>query len=507
MISKVKSAAISGLDAVPIDIEIDIGSGLPVFMIVGLPDKSVEESRERVKSAIKNSKLKFPSRKITVNLAPADLKKEGSLFDLPIAVSIVASSDNDLKIESSDMFIGELSLSGEVKRVNGILPIAVMAKNLGIRRLFVPSENAIEASFVRGAEVYPVASFSELISGLKKELPLKRIKTISLDNIYTKIDNNNIDSFDISLISGQEHAKRALEIAASGGHNIFLFGPPGTGKTLLAKAFSSILPKMSFDEILEVSKIYSISGLLSKNKPLLLTRPVRNPHHTASHIALVGGGQNPKPGEISLSHRGVLFLDEFPEFPSSVLEVLREPLEERKITISRASGRVTYPSNFILVAAANPCPCGYYQDEEKECVCSNSDIVRYNKKISGPLLDRIDIFIKVPRVKYEKLKSENSGESSSNIRRRVEEARKIQENRFLGTEIKTNSEMGIKEIRTYCRVDKETDDILKNAVDNLILSARGLHKILKLARTIADLDNSKDIQKKHVLEAIQYRNN
>jgi len=506
MISNVKSAALAGLEALPIDIETDIGSGLPVFMIVGLPDKSVEESRERVKAAIKNSKLKFPSRKITVNLAPADIKKEGSLFDLPIAISILVSL-GDLEIKDDDMFVGELSLSGEVKRVNGILPIAVMAKSTGIKRLFVPKENAVEASFVKGSEVYPVSSFAELVSGLKKETPLKRVKDIPLNIIYSKFRERIIDTSDISLISGQEHAKRALEIAASGGHNIFLFGPPGTGKTLLAKAFSSILPKMSFDEILEVSKIYSISGLLSKDKPLLLSRPVRTPHHTASHIALVGGGQNPKPGEISLSHRGVLFLDEFPEFSTSVLEVLREPLEERKITISRASGRVTYPSNFILVAAANPCPCGYYQDEEKECVCSNADIVRYNKKISGPLLDRIDIFIKVPRIKYEKLQNSSVGEPSLDIRDRVEAARDIQANRFAGTSIKTNSEMGIKELKKYCKVDEETNAILRNAVDNLILSARGLHKILKLARTIADLNSDKNILKEHVLEAIQYRNN
>ncbi|NTU69827.1 YifB family Mg chelatase-like AAA ATPase, partial [bacterium] len=323
---------------------------------------------------------------------------------------------------------------------------------------------------------------------------------------YRNLDITN-NTNDMSLIAGQEHAKRALEIAAAGGHNIFLFGPPGTGKTLLAKAFSSILPKMSFDEILEVSKIYSISGFLDKSKPLLFSRPVRNPHHTASHIALVGGGQNPKPGEISLSHRGVLFLDEFPEFPTSVLEVLREPLEERKITISRASGRVTYPSNFILVAAANPCPCGYYQDEEKECICSNSDIARYNKKLSGPLLDRIDIFIKVPRIKYEKLTSNVSGESSNDIRARVDISRSIQAKRFSGRNIKTNSEMGIKEIKKYCKVDNETDEILRNAVDSLTLSARGLHKILKLSRTIADLKGNDNISKEDVLEAIQYRNN
>jgi len=503
MVSKIYSASILGLEAIPVEVETDLGQGLPNFLIVGLPDKSVEESKERVKSAIKNSGFKFPQRKITVNLAPADLRKEGSLYDLPIAVSLLEAS-LQVKTKNTDLFIGELSLDGQLRPINGILPTVIMAKEKGFKRVFLPLKNAKEASVVGELEIYPLLNLTELINGLMAKTRLKRLKNNLIDHLANNEDFLEF-SPDMANIAGQEHVKRALEVAASGGHNLFMSGSPGTGKTLLAKAFIGILPKMTFEEALETSKIYSVSGLLKPGKPLVLTRPFRSPHHTASHIALVGGGQWPKPGEISLAHRGVLFLDEFPEFPSSVLEVLRQPLEERAITISRASGSLTYPSSFILLAAANPCPCGYLGDEQKECSCLPSQILRYNKKISGPLLDRIDLFVKVPKVKFEKLDKDVSAESSSKIRERVERARNIQNKRFGNSRIFSNSEMSVKEIKMFCQVDNQTKNLLKEAVDNLGLSARSFHKILKISRTIADLDERQNIKLEDVAEALQYR--
>lgn len=504
MISKVSSAAILGLEAVPVEVEVDIGSGLPNFLIVGLPDKSVEEAKERVRSAIKNSQAKFPSRRITVNLAPADLRKEGSSYDLPIAISILSAS-SQVEISKNDLFIGELALDGELRKVNGILPIVLMAKKYGYRRIFLPKENAKEVSIIEDIEIYPISNLEQLIKGLRGEIILEKEEKIDIESILVKEEVSDLEDLDMAYISGQEHVKRALEIAAAGGHNIFMVGPPGTGKTLLAKVFTTILPRMTFEEILEVSKIYSVSGFLEQNSPFIIKRPFRNPHHTASDIALVGGGQWPKPGEISLAHRGVLFLDEFSEFPKSVLEVLRQPLEDGKVTISRASGSLTYPSKFILIAASNPCPCGYFGDDIKECICSSSQIIRYNKKISGPLLDRIDLYVKVPRLKFEKIKRIEGQETSDEIRKRVEKAREIQKQRFKGTKIRTNSEMGIKEIKKFCQADQEGEKILKEAVDRLAMSVRGFHKILKLSRTIADLENRKDICKNDIAEAIQYR--
>jgi len=505
MISKAKSAAIIGLDAVPVDVEVDIGGGLPNFLIVGLPDKSVEEAKERVRSAIKNSKANFPGRRITVNLAPADLRKEGSSYDLPIAMAIL-NCTNQLKIDNSDLFVGELALDGSLRKIDGVLSIVLLAKKEGTRRVFLPRDNAREASIIKEVDIYPVENLKELIFGLRGEVELKTEKKVRVDD-FLKDAPEEISDLDMSFVSGQEHVKRALEIAAAGGHNIFMVGPPGTGKTLLARTFTTILPKMSLDEILEVSKIYSVSGFLEAENPLLIKRPFRNPHHTASNIALVGGGQWPKPGEISLAHRGVLFLDEFPEFPKSVLEVLRQPLEDGKVTISRASGSLTYPSKFILIAASNPCPCGYYGDPIKECTCSNAQIIKYTKRVSGPLLDRIDLYVEVPRVKYEKLRKTEGAESSLTIRERIEEARKIQLERFRGSKTKINSEMGIKEIKRFCEIDDGTESLLKEAVERLAISARGFHKILKLARTIADLDNREGIEKQDVAEAIQYRQN
>ncbi|OIP23629.1 magnesium chelatase [bacterium CG_4_10_14_0_2_um_filter_33_32] len=504
MISKINSASIVGLEAVPVEVESDISNGLPNFLIVGLPDKSVEEAKERVRSAVKNSNAVFPTKRITVNLAPADLRKEGSSFDLPVAVSIMAAS-GQIKVDDGDLFIGELALDGMLRKVNGILSIVIMARERGFKNIFLPLENEKEASAVEGVKIFPIKNLEELMMGLRGDINLRKVES----NLDIKDFLNNEEDIqsdlDFSLVSGQEHAKRALEIAASGGHNVLMIGPPGTGKTLLAKAFTTILPKMTFEEMLEISRIYSVSGFLEPNKPLLTKRPFRNPHHTASRIALVGGGQRPKPGEISLAHRGVLFLDEFSEFPKAVLEVLRQPLEDGKITISRASASLTYPSVFILIAASNPCPCGYLGDESKECVCSNSQIINYSKKISGPIMDRIDIHIRVPRVKYDKLRDNRSAESSFMIRERVEKARDIQVSRFANKKITSNAEMGVREIKDFCIVDSDTESILKQAVDNLSISVRGYHKILKLARTIADLENEDNIKQYHVTEAIQYR--
>lgn len=506
MISKINSAGVSGLEAVPVEVEVDIGAGLPNLLIVGLPDKSVEEAKERVRSAIKNSNARFPTKRITVNLAPADLRKQGSSYDLPIATALLSSS-GQIKIGEKDLFIGELALDGTLRKIDGILPIVFLCKERGIERLFLPEENAKEASIMKEVDVYPIKSLEDLIRGLRGDTSLKTEKKIDINDLLSQGEELYLNDLDMAFISGQEHVKRALEIAAAGGHNILMTGPPGTGKTLLAKAFTTILPKMTFDEILEVSKIYSVVGFLESKTPLLLKRPFRNPHHTASNIALVGGGQWPKPGEISLAHRGVLFLDEFSEFPKSVLEVLRQPLEDGKVTISRASGSLAFPSTFILVAASNPCPCGYFGDEIKECTCSNAQIIKYNKKISGPLLDRIDLYVKVPRISYEKLKKIEGQETSKIIRQRVEKARGIQRGRFKETKLKTNSEMGIKEIKKFCLIDDNTEEILKEAVNRLAISARGFHKILKLARTIADLEDRETIEKRDVAEAIQYRQN
>ncbi len=513
MISKINSAAIIGLDAVPIEVEVDIGVGLPNFLIVGLPDKSIDEAKERVRSAIKNSNANFPQRRITVNLAPADLRKEGSSFDLPIAVSLLNSS-GQIKVGEKDLFVGELALDGNLRKVSGILPIVLMARELGFKRLFLPWENAKEASIIEEVKIYPIKNLQDLIEGFRGNLSLKEEKKSLIQDFLEESQDNVLEDLDMAYVSGQEHVKRALEIAAAGGHNILMIGPPGTGKTLLAKTFTTILPKMTFDEILEVSKIYSVSGLLEFKNPLLTKRPFRNPHHTASNISLVGGGQWPRPGEISLAHRGVLFLDEFSEFPKAVLEVLRQPLEDGKITISRASGSLSFPSNFILIAASNPCPCGYFGDPIKECSCSPSQIVKYNKKISGPLLDRIDLYVKVPRIKYEKLRKTDGSESSNEIRQRVEKAREVQKERFKNLPappigyaqgVKTNSEMGIKAIKSYCAIDKDSEELLKEALDKLAISARGFHKILKIARTIADLENRENIKRQDIAEALQYR--
>lgn len=499
MLAKVKSMAVIGLDCEEIDVEVDLSNGLPCFNIVGLPDKAVEEAKERVKSAIKNSGGLFPQKRITVNLAPADIKKEGPSFDLPIALGILAAAGQIEFDTENTLSVGELSLDGKLRRVNGVLPISMTAKKKNYKEIFVPKINAKEAAIVEGADVLPVDSLKNLMLHFRGEKNIKKMKNVT-------IDFSNEETFlDMAHVKGQEHAKRALEIAASGGHNILMSGSPGSGKTLLAKTLTTILPNLTFDESLEVSKIYSITGALPKEKALITSRPFRNPHHTASSIALVGGGQWPKPGEISLAHRGVLFLDEMPEFPRSVIEILRQPLEDGTVTISRANGTLSFPANFVLVAAQNPCPCGYLNDPVKNCSCSPGQIIKYQKKVSGPILDRIDLHIDVPRVETDKLTSNSRAESSEDIKKRVEKARNIQATRFRGTSKVTNSEMTANDIKEHCKLSRESLELLKSAIERLYLSARSYTKILKISRTIADLDESNNIKSQHIAEALQYR--
>lgn len=507
MLSKVQSVAVLGLNCAVVEVETDLAAGFPSFTIVGLPDTAVQEAKERMRSAIKNSGLDFPStRHIVINLAPADLPKEGPSYDLPMATAILLGQ-LDINFDSRDsFFVGELALDGSLRRTNGILPMAIYAREKKIKTIYLPEINAPEASLIEDVEIIPVKNLRQLLAhltGEEKIQPLQKLKFHDfLDNAPEQLE------FDMANIRGQEFVKRALEIAASGSHNILMSGPPGSGKTLLARTLPTILPKMTMEESLEVTKLYSIAGQLPPEKPLIVTRPFRAPHHTASGVALVGGGKVPRPGEISLAHRGVLFMDELPEFPRHVLENLRQPLEDGIITVSRAQGSLTFPARFMLVASQNPCPCGYASDTEKTCTCSPLQISKYQKKISGPLLDRIDLHIEVPRVKIQKLinaTDEEKTETSVQIRVRVEAARKRQRERFKHFGLQTNAEMGVKNIKEFCKVDKKTTDLLRTAVSQLHLSARSYHRILKLARTIADLAGADDILTEHVAEALQYR--
>lgn len=505
MLAKVKSCTVIGLEGRTVDVEVDISTGgLPAFTVVGLPDTAVQEARERVRAAIRNSGGTFPLKRITVNLAPADLRKEGPSFDLPIAVGILIASGQVLSDVDDAVFLGELSLDGGLRHTHGILPMVGFARDSGSTRVFVPEVDAPEATLVDGIQVFAVPNLRALAAHLNRETPLDEAE-------HTSLERDGEDTWtgtDLSDVRGQEHVKRALEVAAAGGHNIVMSGPPGAGKTLLARALPGIMPRLSLNECLEVTKVYSVAGMLAFGQPLIRQRPFRAPHHTISNAGLVGGGRQPRPGEISLSHRGVLFLDELPEFNQTVLEVLRQPLEDRIVTISRAQGTVTFPANFMLVGAMNPCPCGYAGDTTHECTCSQSGIERYQRRISGPMLDRIDIFVDVPRVAYDKLEGKAaSGDSSAVIRERVEQARAIQIKRFDGVPLVANAEMTATDVRRFCQdaLDEGARSLLRLATTQLALSARAFHRVLKLSRTIADLAGSDVIASAHVAEAVQYR--
>lgn len=504
MVNKVTTATVIGLNAYKVDVEIDVTKSLPGISIVGLPDAAVNEARDRVKSASRNSNLTFPDRRIVVNLAPADLKKEGTNFDLPIAIGIqVEEGVIDTEKLKDYAFIGELSLDGSLRGVSGVLPLIIGLKEYGINNVIVPLENAKEAALVDGINIYGARTLTDVI-GHFTETPLAATKV----DIHAYLSNgeNNDGIYDFKDVKGQQKAKRALEIAAAGGHNILMIGSPGSGKTLMAKCFPTILPPLELKEALELTKIYSVCGLLSAEQPLMATRPFRAVHHTASANGIIGGGGNPKPGEITLAHRGVLFLDEMVEFPRSVLEVLRQPLEDSEIVISRAKVSVKYPAKFLLLGAMNPCPCGYLGDKEKRCTCTDFQIQRYLSRLSGPLLDRIDLQIEVPRLSSEELLNYNkTEETSAQIRQRVIQARKIQVERYKNDEILTNSELTPKLIKKYCKIDKDSETIFRAAIVKYQLSGRRYDRVLKLARTIADLDGSENITQTHLMQALQYR--
>ena len=500
MLAKVMTCAVVGLEGAIVEVEVDISHGLPSFTIVGLPDAAVQEARERVRAAIRNSGCTFPLKRIVVNLAPAALKKAGPAYDLPIAIGILLSSEQLYADAAQTVLLGELSLDGTLRHTTGMLPMVALAHQEGFANIIAPAADVREASLVEGVKIKPATSLSQLISHFRGEIEIPEYIPDKTED-YTPPPVTT----DLAEIKGQEHVKRALEVAAAGGHNIIMMGPPGSGKTLLARALPSIMPPMTSDEALEVTKIYSVIGLLPTDTPLMRQRPFRSPHYTISSAGLVGGGHWPKPGEISLSHRGVLFLDELPEFGHSLLETLRQPLEDEVITISRAQGSVTFPANFILVGAMNPCPCGYYGDPFRRCTCPTGLVSRYQRRISGPFIDRVDIFIEVPHIDYEKLADNRLGEKSDRVQERVNAARLIQHQRFQGTKLSCNADMMPTEVREFCQAEESAQSLLKAAMKQLYLSARAFHRILKLARTIADLENAGIIKAHHLAEAVQYR--
>jgi len=504
MLARVYSCAVTGLDGVIVEVEVDYTQGMPGMTVVGLPDTAVQESRERVQAAVRNAGAPFPRKRLVVNLAPASVRKEGPAYDLPIAVGVLIYNGL-LPTDAIDhmLVVGELSLDGTVRHTRGVLPMAATARSAGFKQIVVPQVDAAEAALIPDLEVIPVTSLAQLFNHLsgRQLIPFQPRSDPGEEEVTVLTD--------FSEIKGQEHVKRALEVAAAGGHNVLMIGAPGAGKTLLARALPGILPRMTIDEALDVTRIYSISDQLPPDTPLIRNRPFRSPHHTISHAGLVGGGNWPHPGEISLAHRGVLFLDELPEFGTRVLEVMRQPMEDKVVTISRAQGSLTFPANFQLIGAMNPCPCGYYNDPIKPCTCSQGVVTKYQKRISGPLLDRIDIHVEVPRVEYEKLSDSRSGEKSAVIRERVEAARQRQRERFMSGgftgNITCNADMHLAEIKHYCMLDEASSALIKAAMNQLQLSARGYHRVLKLARTIADLAGKDAISMSHLAEALQYR--
>ncbi|MCD5390423.1 YifB family Mg chelatase-like AAA ATPase [candidate division NPL-UPA2 bacterium] len=502
MLARAFSASILGLEAYSIEIEVDIASGLPAVVVVGLPDAAVKESKDRIKSAIKNSSFDYSTRRITVNLAPADIKKEGPSFDLPISLGLLAATGQLTSESLKDYIIlGELALDGRVRPIKGALPIALSLRRGSRKKLIIPEENIAEAAVVEDVQVYGVGTLQEAVSFINGQSQLAPHK-VNLDDILKGLSDYEVDFSDVK---GQFSVKRALEIAAAGAHNVLMIGPPGAGKTMLARRVPTIIPDMSLEEALEITRIHSVVGLLPPAQALVTTRPFRSPHHTSSDIALVGGGVVPKPGEVSLAHNGVLFLDELPEFGREALEVLRQPLEDGSVTVSRLANTLTFPSRFLLICAMNPCPCGYFSAPRKECHCTPYQIQRYLSRISGPLLDRIDIHIEVPALEYKELTEEREGEPSEDIRRRVNGARDIQRERLRGERIHCNASMNQKQIKKYCRLDEDGKELLKMAINELGISARAYDRILKVARTIADLAASEEILPDHISEAIQYR--
>jgi len=503
MLARVFSCAMIGLDGVVVEVEVDYTSGFPGMTIVGLPDAAVQESRERVQAAVRNAGVPFPRKRLVVNLAPASVRKEGPAYDLPIALGVLIFT-GVLPPETAEgtMVVGELSLDGSVRHARGVLPMAATARQAGFKRIVVPEADAREAALIPDLEVIPISSLAVLFNHLSGRTPVPAYTRLQME------EASLIPSIDFGEVKGQEHVKRALEVAAAGGHNVLMTGPPGSGKTLMARALPGILPKMSIDEALDVTRVYSVADQLPPETPLLRSRPFRAPHHTISHAGLVGGGNWPHPGEISLAHHGVLFLDELPEFGMRVLEVLRQPMEDKVVTISRAKGSLTFPANFQMIGAMNPCPCGYYGDPIKPCTCSAMVVTKYQKRISGPLLDRIDIHVEVPRIEYEKLSEVRLGESSATVRERVEAARSLQRARFTdggGNHVRCNAEMRPAVVRKFCSLDDSGQTLMKTAMNQMQLSARAYHRILKLARTIADLAGSVEILPAQVAEALQYR--